>query len=97
MAATARQNRIDNKFKDNLLCEWCNRWGRVDRETWKHAIRDYRENGNRYIFFCARSLCKASRPSGMLSSLKPWQQKKVIWGNDPETYTRQSAQDQEEY
>lgn len=75
---TARQRRLDRKFKNHLRCEWCNRWGLVHYETWRETIRQLRDNHREYIFFCSRQRCIDSRVSGLLSGLTESQRKQLV-------------------
>jgi hypothetical protein len=89
---TKRQQRMDNKYRGQLLCENCNRWTSVPMDVWREALKNYRERGTQYICLCDRRTCKMTRPEGLLDRLSPRQRDNIIYATN---YNSSSQKDQE--
>lgn len=76
---TYRQTRQDNRHRNQLRCENCNRWTNVEPDLWSHTIRRLRERGDEYLFLCDRRRCKLGRPENLLSGLDDYQKRKVLY------------------
>lgn len=57
----SRSQRLANRFKGVLRCDWCNRWTEIPLKRWYKLRSDDMLFPAKYDFFCHRSGCKAER------------------------------------
>ncbi len=57
----SRSQRLANRFKGVLRCDWCNRWTQVPMKRWYKLRSDDMLFPAKYIYFCHRPRCKAER------------------------------------
>lgn len=57
----SRGQRLANRYKGCLRCEWCNRWTEVSMKRWQKLRSEDKLFPSKYIFFCARPRCKSER------------------------------------
>lgn len=56
-----RSERLDNKFKNQLRCESCNKWTHVDHELWNEA-----KSNPMAVFLCDRVRCLRNRSETLI-------------------------------
>ena len=64
----SRAERLDRKYKCQLVCENCARRSQVTHGQWYYATRIWRDKGHSYVFLCNRPLCQKARAEGLLDS-----------------------------
>lgn len=77
---TKRQQRMNDKYRNHLLCENCNRWTLVSADEWKDALKLATERNTPYVCLCLRPTCVAGRPEGLLSKLTDTQRDALVYG-----------------
>ncbi len=64
-----RSQRLSNKYKGCLRCEWCNKWTEVPMRRWLKLRSEDKLFPSKYIFFCTRPRCRAERDEILTDAL----------------------------